>query len=109
MNMIRLSALLATVLATIAPFPVIAQTQIFQCAQGGGFEAQIGDRKAKIQFTSGERRTLLPVDSRVGKKFSDGRILLYVNGTEAWVQVNYTSMYTECVAQQGASTLSNTR
>ncbi|MDX2228728.1 MAG: hypothetical protein NW220_03775 [Leptolyngbyaceae cyanobacterium bins.349] len=109
MKTMPISLLLATVLTPFAALPAIAQTQMlqFQCANGGAFVAQVQKDEAKVQFASGERKSLLPVDSHTGRKFSDGRILLYVNGTEAWVEVAYNRVYQQCNAQQSPSTLSS--
>jgi membrane-bound inhibitor of C-type lysozyme len=109
MNRTQLSGLLVTTLVAIVPLPAIAQPLQFQCDQGSNFEARIEKDQAKVRFASGETKTLLPVDSLVGKKFSDGRMLLFVNDTEAWIEVNYIKVHTECVAQQSPANFSSNR
>ncbi|MDX2241802.1 MAG: hypothetical protein NW224_14040 [Leptolyngbyaceae cyanobacterium bins.302] len=109
MKVIQLSVLLASSLVATAPLPAIAQPVQFQCNEGGAFEARIEKDEAKVKLASGESRTLLPLDTHVGRKFSDGRVLLFVNETEAYLEVNYTRVYTNCLAQQAASNLSSTK
>lgn len=109
MKVIQLSVLLTASLIAIAPSTAIAQSVQFSCDQGGSFEARIQKDEAKVKLASGESKTLLPVDSRIGKKFSDGRMLLFVNDTEAYLEVNYTKVYTECLAQQAPANLSSTK
>ncbi len=98
-------------MVAIAPLSAQAQVQTFtfQCEQGEAFEAQIEKDQAKVKYASGKTVGLLPVDSREGRKFSDGRTLLYVNGTEAWIEVNYIMVNTQCFAQQSPTTVSNSR
>lgn len=109
MNGTQLSGLLATSLVAIAPLPAIAQPLQFQCNEGSNFEARLERDKAKVRFASGETKTLLPVDSLVGRKFSDGRTLLFVNDTEAWIEVNYIKVHTECMAQQSPANVSSSQ
>lgn len=109
MKLIQLSVLLTASLVAIAPSPAIAQAVQFRCDQGAGFEARIEKDEAKVKLASGETKTLLPVDSRIGKKFSDGRMLLFVNEAEAYLEVNYTKVSTQCLAQQAPTNLSSTK
>ncbi|MBF2029959.1 MAG: hypothetical protein IGS48_24940 [Oscillatoriales cyanobacterium C42_A2020_001] len=108
MNPIRFSAFLVPLMFAIAPLSASAQVQTltFQCEQGGSFEAQVEKDQAKVKYASGKTVGLLPVDSREGRKFSDGRTLFYVNGSEAWIEVNYTMVNTQCLAQQAPTTVS---
>jgi len=108
MNVIRLSPFLVPLMVAIASLPASSQTQTlkFQCEQGGSFEAQVEKTQARVKYDSGKTVGLLPVDSREGRKFSDGRTLFYVNGAEAWIEVNYTMVNTQCFAQQSPATVS---
>lgn len=111
MNPLKLNALLVSLLTTLAILPAEAQTRnvSFQCGQGGTFEAQVEKDKARVRLDSGKTVELLPVDSRIGRKFSDGRMLLYVNEGEAFIEVNYMMVYSQCMAQQSSVPVSSSK
>lgn len=110
MNPVKFSALFASLITTLVALPAGAQTQYvsFQCGQGGTFEAQVERDKARVKL-DGKTLELLPVDSRIGRKFSDGRMLLYVNEGEAFIEVNYIIVYSQCVAQQSSPAVSSSK
>lgn len=106
MKLIRLSTAVCLSAGAIALHPAIVQAETvrFQCGESGPFEAVIKRDKAKLRLPSGKTETLLPVDSLVGKKFSDGRILLFVNGDDAWVEIDFVRVYDNCLVQDAAPT-----
>jgi len=114
MKVMAVSVLLIAPLVAIAAVEgAIAQTQVvqFQCQEGGSFEIHPRGRRegVELKLPSGQTKTLLPVDSLIGKKFSDGKILLYVNEQDAWIDVKYTRQYDACRAQPATSSLSPTQ
>jgi membrane-bound inhibitor of C-type lysozyme len=88
-------------MVAIAALPATAQKEYikYQCEQGKTLEVQIQDDKAKVRLDSGQTIRLLPLDTREGLKFSDGRAVLTVKENQAFLEINYTPVFTKCVSQ----------
>lgn len=112
MKLVWLGTVLLPLLAAIAPLPVAAQTPAqrlsFQCAEGHSFTVALKPREAQIQFDTGQKMTLLYVDSRDGKKYANLNTLLAIQDNQAYVEQRFVRVLTQCMtAAPTASTTSN--
>lgn len=108
MKAVKLSVALLPLWGAIAlPANAQVQTMRFQCEQGEAFQAQVSKEQALVKFASGKTFELLPVDAREGRKFSNGRMLLRLQGAEASVEMNYTMMNSQCMAQEAPAAVTS--
>ncbi|MBM0743641.1 hypothetical protein JOY44_18810 [Phormidium sp. CLA17] len=101
MKITTASALILTLLTTIATSPARAQEENFkyQCEDGKTFEVFVRPDKARLKLDAKTTLKLLPLDAREGLKFAANRTLLTMVNKDASIAINDRSVYSNCVAQ----------
>ncbi len=111
MKIVWLATILLPLVTAIAPFPAMAQTTpemlSFQCAEGHSFKVTLKPREANVQFDTGEKMTLLYVDSREGRKFANLNTLLAIQDNQAYIEQRFVKVLTQCMASTPTANSNN--
>ena len=103
MKAIRLGVLILPIAVMFAGLPAKTQDEFmqYQCGEGKSFEAQLLRNKARVKLGN-QSFNLLPVDSRQGLKYSNGRTSLMVVDNQASIEVDYKKILNGCTAPKAA-------
>lgn len=106
MRIIHLSLLsLPIVLAVVAlPGQAQANTVTYRCDGGSTFEAEFNQESARLRLDRNQTLDLSQIRSASGARYSDGETTLFIKGKGAFIQVNGTVTYDNCVAQTETDT-----